>query len=292
MIEIERKFLLNYLPDRIVPGKGSLIRQGYILVDGESEVRVRQYGKKYFLTVKSGSGLKRQENEIVITKRQFNFLWPSTESLRIEKERHRTKCRGRIIEVDLFHGRLEGLRLAEVEFETEELSSEFTPPEWLGLEVTEDPVFRNKTLAAATDQEIAERLQDFLTPPGTSIGAIPYMELNDKRHYVLITTRGSGRWIFPKGSPEAGVSERELAEMEALEEAGVKGRVKGKPLPVFYWKGYRLYKIMYYPLHVEQLLMQWEEVGQRERRVCTFEEALELLADHSFETVLQKIKQK
>lgn len=292
MTEIERKYLLNYLPDSIVHGKGSMIRQGYIMVDGESEVRVRQYGKKYFLTVKSGTGLKREETEIDITKRQFNLLWPATKALRIEKERHRTKYRGRIIEIDLFHGRLEGLQLAEVEFRTEEISNEFAPPEWIGLEVTRDPVFRNQTLAAASEHEISEKLQDFISPPEISIGAIPYMELNGKRQYVLITTRGSGRWIFPKGSLEAGFGERELAEMEALEEAGVRGKVRGKPLTVFYWKGYRLYKIIYYPLHVEQLLMQWEESNQRERRVCTVEEALDLLDDHSFEAVLKKLEHK
>lgn len=47
---------------------------------------------------------------------------------------------------------------------------------------------------------------------------------------LLITTRGSGRWVIPKGSPMKGKTPREVAALEAFEEAGIKGKVGKKPL--------------------------------------------------------------
>lgn len=40
---------------------------------------------------------------------------------------------------------------------------------------------------------------------------------------VLVTSRGSGEWIFPKGCREKGRSDRSVAKEEAYEEAGVFG---------------------------------------------------------------------
>ena len=43
---------------------------------------------------------------------------------------------------------------------------------------------------------------------------------------LLITTRDSGRWVIPKGWPIENKQPHEVAEREAWEEAGVKGRAK------------------------------------------------------------------
>nr|WP_244713225.1 NUDIX hydrolase [Rhizobium cremeum] len=47
---------------------------------------------------------------------------------------------------------------------------------------------------------------------------------------LLITARGSGRWVIPKGGPMKGKTPREVAAQEAFEEAGVRGKVGKKPL--------------------------------------------------------------
>ena len=46
-----------------------------------------------------------------------------------------------------------------------------------------------------------------------------------KGKVVLITARGSQRWITPKGSVEWELSAQDSAAKEALEEAGIKGQV-------------------------------------------------------------------
>ncbi|HSZ63310.1 MAG TPA: NUDIX domain-containing protein [Terriglobales bacterium] len=46
--------------------------------------------------------------------------------------------------------------------------------------------------------------------------------------FLLVQTRG-GRWIFPKGGVEAGLTLAQSAALEALEEAGVHGRIEEIP---------------------------------------------------------------
>ena len=46
---------------------------------------------------------------------------------------------------------------------------------------------------------------------------------------LLITSRESGRWVVPKGWAIDGLAPHEVAEREAWEEAGVKGKAKKKP---------------------------------------------------------------
>ncbi len=44
--------------------------------------------------------------------------------------------------------------------------------------------------------------------------------------FLLVHTRGGGRWTFPKGSAEAGLTHAQAAALEAFEEAGVHGRIE------------------------------------------------------------------
>jgi CYTH domain-containing protein len=51
------------------------------------------------------------------------------------------------IELDVFEGELEGLVVAEVEFDSDAAADSFEPPEWFGDEVTGDDRYLNETLA-------------------------------------------------------------------------------------------------------------------------------------------------
>jgi 8-oxo-dGTP pyrophosphatase MutT (NUDIX family) len=46
--------------------------------------------------------------------------------------------------------------------------------------------------------------------------------------FLLVQTRG-GRWIFPKGGVEPGLTQAQSAALEAFEEAGVHGRIEEMP---------------------------------------------------------------
>ena len=145
--EIERKFLIVNPPQDYDKYPSKDIIQGYIIITDDTEVRLRKTGEAFFITVKTGEGLIRNETEIEITPEQFEKLWPLTESWRIEKKRYEINHEEYTIELDFYSGNLADLVVAEVEFRSEEESSSFIPPEWFGREITEDEGFKNKNLA-------------------------------------------------------------------------------------------------------------------------------------------------
>ena len=58
------------------------------------------------------------------------------------------------------------------------------------------------------------------------VAAVCYRLRHDEIEFLLVRTRGSGRWTFPKGSAERGLSHAQAAALEAFEEAGVHGRIE------------------------------------------------------------------
>jgi 8-oxo-dGTP pyrophosphatase MutT (NUDIX family) len=58
------------------------------------------------------------------------------------------------------------------------------------------------------------------------VAAVCYRVRGDGIEFLLVRTRGSGRWTFPKGSAEPGLTHAQAAALEAFEEAGVHGRIE------------------------------------------------------------------
>jgi len=135
-----------------------------------------------------------------------------------------------------------------------------------------------------------ERLRDSLILLGASdiavrqAGAIPYSVVQGQLVFLLITSRRSGRWIFPKGELSEGMTPWQLAQHEAFEEAGVKGTIEQSPIG-----SYRAMKTLairrqpivvdLYPLRVEEQLEEWPEKAQRHRHWAILPEAKRLLSD-------------
>ena len=143
--EIERKFLVKSLPNLDKRTKDKIL-QGYI--SKSPEVRVRQKGSLYFLTIKSQGALNRKEFETLITLSHFKTLWYDFIEEYISKTRYYIRLNQQsIAELDIYHDELEGLITVEVEFESEEEANNFTPPDWFGKEVTYDSRYKNKNLA-------------------------------------------------------------------------------------------------------------------------------------------------
>jgi adenylate cyclase len=118
-----------------------------VAADG-TEVRVRRRDANAWLTVKSGGGRARVEEEIQIDGERFERLWPLTEGRRIEKTRYEIPVGDDlVIELDVYAGDLDGLVIAEVEFDSEEAADAFAAPDWLGPDVTEDVRYKNQRLA-------------------------------------------------------------------------------------------------------------------------------------------------
>ena len=146
-IEIERKFCVQEMPN-LTAHSGVAIAQGYLAVDvAGTEIRVRRKDGHYYQTVKTGMGIKRIEVEMALTRVQFDILWPSTAGRRVKKVRYELIEGKWTIELDVYRGRLKGLVVAEVEFESVAESARFVPPPWFGREVTDDVRYKNANLA-------------------------------------------------------------------------------------------------------------------------------------------------
>lgn len=57
------------------------------------------------------------------------------------------------------------------------------------------------------------------------VAAVCYRLRKGRIQFLLVQTRG-GRWTFPKGSAEPGLTTAQAAALEAFEEAGVHGRME------------------------------------------------------------------
>ncbi len=148
--EVERKFLVVDVPSTVDSAPALAVRQGYLAVCREAEVRIRDAGGEYTLTVKSGHGIERAETEIPLTAAQFEQLWPATAGHRIEKLRVRLALEGGLVaELDLYGGALEGLKVVEVEFASRADAAAFVPPPWFGEDVSEDRRYKNAVLASS-----------------------------------------------------------------------------------------------------------------------------------------------
>ena len=143
--EIERKFLVKGNQWRN-QSSGVLYRQGYLSTHINRTVRIRVVGKKGFITIKSlVRGSLRTEYEYEIPFKDAAFMLSELcKHPIIEKNRYKIKYEGHVWEVDEFFGENEGLIVAEVELSHENQSIDL--PDWIGLEVTDDPRYLNANL--------------------------------------------------------------------------------------------------------------------------------------------------
>jgi adenylate cyclase len=149
MPEIERKFLVDDVPSLGDGWRARRLEQGYLAVTDDVEVRVRRVdGDAARITVKSAPGLSRVEEELALDDDAFARLWPLTEGRRVVKTRHaREQDDGLVLELDVYEGTLSGLATLEVEFASEEAAAAWSPPPWVGREVTGEKAYANQSLA-------------------------------------------------------------------------------------------------------------------------------------------------
>lgn len=144
--EIERKFLVKNSIFMELSSSRQEIKQGYVSRRPEGTVRVRICDGKAFLTVKGRShGAVRDEWEYPVpVEDAMQMLARCTEGNVIEKTRYIVPSGGLKWEVDVFHGTHEGLVVAEIELPAPDTT--FTPPSFIGPEVTGDPRYYNSNL--------------------------------------------------------------------------------------------------------------------------------------------------
>jgi 8-oxo-dGTP pyrophosphatase MutT (NUDIX family) len=126
------------------------------------------------------------------------------------------------------------------------------------------------------------------------IAALPVQFADDgSLRLYLVTSRGGGRWIIPKGNPIPGLAPHEVAAQEAFEEAGLVGKVMPVCVGTFEFDRTRRIEgskclIDVYPMFVEKQLNKFDE--QRQRRVlrCDLKTALSMVTSQPLAALIER----
>jgi 8-oxo-dGTP pyrophosphatase MutT (NUDIX family) len=109
---------------------------------------------------------------------------------------------------------------------------------------------------------------------------------------LLVTSRGKGHWIIPKGKVKPGTSAAASAAQEAYEEAGVIGTIDQAMITSFDagttgWQAEGLRETMkVFGLQVEALALTWPEMFQRQRRWVPLDQAMTIVKGRRFREAL------
>ena len=131
-------------------------------------------------------------------------------------------------------------------------------------------------------------------PELRQFGALPfhYDEYGDP-HVYLVTSRGGGRWIIPKGNPIRGLAPHKVAAREALEEAGLVGQIQRNCIGTFDFDRRRggseaICHVDVYALEVDRQKRHWAEADQRSVMCFRLATALSLLTMPSLSVLIEQ----
>jgi 8-oxo-dGTP pyrophosphatase MutT (NUDIX family) len=129
----------------------------------------------------------------------------------------------------------------------------------------------------------------------SQFAALCYRVKNGKIQVLIITSRGTKRWIVPKGWPMDGKTPGQCALQEAWEEAGTVGKAKDVCLGLFSYR-----KIlddgdddglpcvaMVYPVKVKKLETKYPEAGQRKRKWVSRKKAAQLVSEPELARIIR-----
>ncbi|WP_052214875.1 NUDIX hydrolase [Belnapia sp. F-4-1] len=131
---------------------------------------------------------------------------------------------------------------------------------------------------------------------GRQCAALPFRQADGETQVMLVTSRETRRWVLPKGWTEKCGGAKQ-AEREAFEEAGIRGRITPVPIGAYAYPK-RLAdgatvtcKVEVFPLAVDELLEDWPEKSQRERRWFTLPQAAMAVDEGGLVTLMLNLAQ-
>lgn len=160
LMEIERKFTIRKLPERLSDYSFHLIEQAYL--NTNPVIRIRREDDRYYMTYKGEGLMAREEYNLPLNAESYAHLLPKADGNVISKKRylipidapcfpqHAAGDWHPTIELDVFTAPFEGLVIAEVEFPSIEAANAFIPPAWFEKDVTNDPAYHNSNLSRQT----------------------------------------------------------------------------------------------------------------------------------------------
>ena len=121
---------------------------------------------------------------------------------------------------------------------------------------------------------------------------VPFRVVNKKVEILLITSRKKKRWIIPKGIIETELTAQESALKEAIEEAGVSGKVLQELFGKFEYKKWGdTCRVKVYIMEVKQVMDKWAE-DFRDRKWVRVKEAIKEIDNAELKSMLEVLEDK
>jgi 8-oxo-dGTP pyrophosphatase MutT (NUDIX family) len=126
--------------------------------------------------------------------------------------------------------------------------------------------------------------------------ALPYrVSAGARTEVMLITSRGTRRWIIPKGWPQKDQSPHRSAAREAFEEAGVVGAVARRSIGSFSHDKLLksgdvvTCKVLVFPLRVDRQDREWPERKEREVRWLSAKQAARTVTHRKLGAIISRL---
>jgi len=156
-LEIEKRYLITssnikkILHNNFIEFKMQEMEQFYLLATIGKTLRYRKEGERYIKNIKKGNGLVREEFEEEVSKSEYNAAKKNHKGGVIKKRRYYFTINNYNFELDIFKGKLKGLRILEVEFQNIEEAKHFQMPKLLEpyiiKEITNESIYSNGALS-------------------------------------------------------------------------------------------------------------------------------------------------
>lgn len=152
--EIGRKFLIKTMPDLAAVQPISFERY-YIYRDSKNELRIQKLGDHFEIERKEIiNQFKAEKSTMKISDMEFNKLKTLAYASQVILRDSYILSKNPETTINIYHGRFEGFKRVEVEFETEEEAKSFTVPDWFGEEITDSIISRDAKLIDITDKDL------------------------------------------------------------------------------------------------------------------------------------------
>lgn len=126
----------------------------------------------------------------------------------------------------------------------------------------------------------------------SQFGALPWRIVDGKVQILLVTSRGTGRWILPKGWPMDGATPAEAAATEAFEEAGVTGTASNVAVGFYSYRKETEAEVIpivvaVFPVRVKRVLQDWPEKAERKRKWVGRKKAAQMLGEPELREIVR-----
>ncbi|MCH4191905.1 MAG: adenylate cyclase [Butyrivibrio sp.] len=167
-MEIEKKFTVSRLSEKLENYPFHIIEQGYLNV--HPAIRVRKEDDQYYMTYKGHGTVAHEEYNLALDEASYRHLLEKADGSVIRKKRYLIPLNadaytaeyleknpelaeqisaGQIkIELDIFEAPFAGKTVAEVEFPTEEAAEAYHQADWFKAEVTGEKEYSNAYMSS------------------------------------------------------------------------------------------------------------------------------------------------